>query len=124
MEEFFLKMTERLPEIQLREGFVSIKGHSIPREPKKIYKPVLQWVKDYTKDPAPRTEVLLNIDFCDTDSIKVIFEILKLLAMCQKTNRSIVMVFYWIYKKEDRDIKELGEFFENKLQIIFNYSEE
>ena len=124
MEEFFLEASERLPEIRLREGFVSIKGHSIPQDPKKIYKPVLQWVKDYIKDPAPRTEVSLNIDFCDTDSTKAIFDILKLLAMCQNTNHRIEMVFNWIYMKEDDDIKELGECFESKLDIIFNYLEE
>ena len=124
MEEFFLKMSERLPEIRLREGFVSIKGHSIPQDPKKIYKPVLQWVKDYIKDPAPHTEVSLNIDFSDTDSTKAIFDILKLLAMCQKTNHRIEMVFNWIYKKGDDDIKKLGECFESKLDIIFNYLEE
>ena len=117
-------MSERLPEIRLKEGFVSIKGHSIPQDPKKIYKPVLQWVKDYIKDPAPHTEVSLNIDFSDTDSTKAIFDILKLLAMCQKTNHGIEMVFNWIYMKEDDDIKELGELFESKLDIIFNYLEE
>ena len=124
MEEYFLKMSERLPEIRLKEGFVSIKGHSIPQDPKKIYKPVLQWVKDYIKDPAPHTEVSLNIDFCDSDSTKAIFDILKLLAMCQNTNHRIEMVFNWIYNKEDDDIKELGECFESKLDIIFNYLEE
>ena len=124
MEEYFLKMSERVPEIRLKEGFVSIKGHSIPQDPKKIYKPVLQWVKDYIKDPAPRTEVSLNIDFSDTDSTKAIFDILKLLAMCQKTNQRFKMVFNWIYQKEDDDIKELGEFIESELDIIFNYLEE
>ena len=124
MEEFFLKMSERLPEILLKEGFVSIKGHSIPQDPKKIYKPVLQWVKDYIEDPATLTEVSLNIDFCDTDSTKAIFDILKLLAMCQNTNHRIEMVFNWTYTKEDDDIKELGEFLESKLDIKFNYFEE
>ena len=124
MEEFFLKMSERLPEIQLREGFISIKGHSIPQDPKKIYKPVLLWVKGYVKDPAPFTEVSLNIDYSDTVSTKAIFDILKLLAMCQKTNHKIEMVFNWIYQMGDDDIKELGEFLESKLGIKFNYFEE
>ena len=124
MEEFFLKASERLPEIRLRDGFISIKGHSIPQDPKKIYKPVLQWVKDYIKNPAPHTEVSLNIDFCDTDSTKAIFDILKLLAMCQNTNHRIEMVFNWIYTEGEDDIKELGEFLESKLGIIFNYIEE
>lgn len=123
MEDFFLKASERFPEILLRDGFVSIKGHSIPQDPKKNYKPVLQWVKNYIKDPAQKTEVSLNIDFSNTDSTKTIFEILKLLAMCQKENHRIEMVFNWIYQKGDDDIRELGEFLESKLDITFNYLE-
>ena len=124
MDEFYLEASERDPEIRLRDGFVSIKGHSIPHDPRKIYKPVLQWVKGYVKDPAAHTEVSLNIDYSDTGSTKAIFDILKLLAICQDTNHRIEMVFNWIYSNEDDDIKELGEFLENKLDIKFNYSEE
>jgi hypothetical protein len=124
MEEFFLKMSERLPEIRLREGFISIKGHSIPEDPKKIYKPVLLWVKGYMKDPAPHTEVSLNIDYSDSGSTKAIYDILKLLAICQNTNHKFEIVFNWIYQKGDDDIKEMGEFLESKLDVIFNYLEE
>ena len=124
MEEYFLKASERLPEIRLSEGFVSIKGHSIPEDPKKTYKPVLQWVKGYIKDPAPHTEVSLNLDYSDTGSTKAIYDILKLLAICQNTNHKFEIVFNWIYQKGDDDIKELGEFLASKLNIIFNYVEE
>ncbi len=124
MKELLLEASERLPEIQLRSGFVSIKGHSIPQNPRKTYKPVLQWIRVYIKDPAPHTEVSLNIDFTDTGSTKAIFDILKLLAICQKTNHRIEIVFNWIYKKDEDDIKELGEFLERKLEVMFNYVEE
>jgi hypothetical protein len=124
MEEFFLEASERHPEIRLREGFVSIKGHSIPRDPKKTYRPVLQWIKAYVKNPSPLTEVSISIDFSDSGSTKAIFDILKTLAICENTNHEIEMTFNWIYMKEDDAIRELGEFLESKLNLKFNYYEE
>ena len=124
MEEFFLEASERHPEIRLREGFISIKGHSIPQDHRTIYQPVLDWVKAYTRNPSPHTEVFLHLEFSDCDSTKAIMDILKTLAICQKTNHEIKMIFNWIYLKEDGSIKELGEFLENKLNLTFKYHEE
>ena len=124
MEEFLAEAGERHPEIWLRDGFISIKGHSILRDPKKFYKPVIQWVKSYVKDPPRQTIVTLQIDFSDSRSTKTIFEILKTLAACQNTNHGIEMIFNWVYIKEDGAIRELGEFFESKLNVSFIYFEE
>ena len=123
MEDFMLEASERHPEVSLRNGFIHIKGHSIPLDAKKLYKPVIQWVKSYIKDPPPHTEVSIQIDFYDCDSTKAILDILKTLAICQNTNHEIEIVFKWIYIKEDDAIKKLGEFLESKLDITFNYHE-
>lgn len=123
MEKFVLEGSERHPEICLCYGLISIKGHSIPQDPSKIYKPVLQWVKDYVKDPAPHTEVLLQIDFFDSGSTKAIYNILRTLVICQNTSQEIKMIFKWIYLKEDDSIKELGEFLESRLNVTFDFHE-
>jgi hypothetical protein len=121
MEELKLEPTEKFPEILLRDGLISISGRSIPEDPKKEYKPILQWVKDYVKNPAQFTEVRINIEYSDTGSTKCIFDILKVLAVCRNTNHKIEMVFNWIYEKGDGEIVELGEFMESKLNVMFNY---
>ena len=121
MEEFILEPTEKLPEIRLKDGYVGISGRSIPEDPKKEYKPVLQWVKDYVKNPAPYTEVRVQIEYSDTGSTKCIFDILKVLAVCRNSNHKIEMVFNWVYEKGDGEIVELGEFMESKLNVMFNY---
>ena len=124
MEELILEPTEKFPEIQLRDGLVSISGRSIPEDPKKAYKPITQWVKDYVRNPAPSTEVRIKIEYSDTGSTKCIFDILKILAHCRNTNHKIEMVFNWIYEKGDGEIVELGEFMESKLNVMFNYIQE
>jgi hypothetical protein len=123
MEEFFLEAGERHPEVRLQNGFISIKGHSIPLDARKLYKPVLLWVKTYVKDPPPCTEVKLQIGFSDSASSKAIYDILKTLAIGQNANHEIEMSFKWIYLKDDEAIKEMGEFFEKRLNITFKYDE-
>jgi len=123
MEEFVLNANERHPEVRLRKGFISIKGNSIPHNAKELYRPVLQWIKAYVKDPPLHTEVSLQLNFYDSGSTKAIYEILKTLAICQNTNHEIEMIFKWFYMKDDDAIKELGEFLESKLKITFNYYE-
>lgn len=124
MEDFILEATEKFPEIQLKDGLISISGRSIPEDPNKEYKPVIEWVKDYVKKPAIYTEVRIMIEYSDTSSTKNIFDILKILAYCRNTNHKIEMVFNWVYERGDAEIIELGEFMESKLNVMFNYIEE
>ena len=124
MEEYLQEATEKLPEIILRDGFISISGRSIPEDPKKEYRPVVQWVREYVKKPAIHTEVRIKIEYSDTSSTKSIFDIMKILAVCRNTNHKIEMVFNWVYEKGDGEIVELGEFMESKLNVMFNYIEE
>ena len=121
MEEFTQEPTEKTPEIQLRDAFVKIAGRSIPEDPKKLYKPVTQWIKEYVEKPAPHTEINIQLEYCDTGSTKCIFDILEVLAHCRNTNHRIDMVFNWLYEKGDAEIMELGEFMQSKLNVIFNF---
>ena len=124
MEEYILEATEKFPEIHLKEGLVSIQGRSIPEDPGKAYKPIIDWVKNYVKKPAQYTEVRIKIEYSDTSSTKNIFDMLKVLAYCRNTNPRIEMVFNWVYERGDAEIIELGEFMESKLNVMFNYIEE
>ena len=121
MEEFIKEATEKTPDIQLRDGYIRISGRSIPEDPKKLYKPVTQWVKEYVTSPASHTEINIQLEYCDTGSTKCIFDILEVLAHCRNTNHKIDMVFNWIYEKGDAEIMELGEFMQSKLNVLFNY---
>ncbi len=124
MEELILEPTEKFPEVKFREGSISISGRSIPEDPTKAYKPLLNWVKEYVKNPAQYTEVRIQIEYSDTGSTKCVFDILKVLATCRNRNHKIEMVFNWVYEKGDGEIVELGEFMESKLNVMFNYIED
>ena len=121
MEEYILAATDKTPAIHLKEGLVEISGRSIPEDPYKIFKPAHQWIKDYVRKPANRTEVNIRIEYCDTGSTYNIFNILTKLAKCRNSNYNIEMTFNWFYEEEDEEILELGRFMESKLNMMFNY---
>jgi hypothetical protein len=123
MEEYILEPTEETPAIHLKNGLIEINGRSIPEDPKKVFKPAYEWVKEYVNKPAKQTEVNLRIEYCDSSSANTIYSILAILANCRNKNLQIEMVFNWIHKKNDTEIIELGEFMEKKLLVLFNYIE-
>jgi hypothetical protein len=68
MVEFLIEESEKTPRIQLVEGFFLIKGRSIIENPKKFYEPVEDRIIRYLMNPPPRTEVTIEIEYCDTAS--------------------------------------------------------
>lgn len=123
MNEYILEATNKTPSIHLKDGLVVISGRSIPEDPHRIFKPVLQWVKEYIKTPAYHTDVILQMEYCDTRSTINIFNILTYLVKCRNSNFKIEMIFNWYYETEDEEILELGKFLESKLNVMFNFIE-
>ena len=123
MEEYFLKATDKTPEIHLKDGLVAISGRSIPEDPNKVFRSAHQWVMQYVKRPALYTEVRIQIEYCDTNSTVNIYNIMTKLVKCRNSNYHIEMVFNWFYEKDDEEVLELGKFMESKLNVMFNYHE-
>ena len=123
MKELYLKGTTKTPNIYLSDGLIKFEGKSIPEDPKKFYKPIINWIKEYLANPKDQTEIRIRMDYCDTGSTKILFDILKLLADYTHSNVKREMNFYWEYERGDGDILELGEFLENKLPTNFNFVE-
>ena len=123
MEEYFLEATDKTPEIHLKDGLVAISGRSIPEDPNKVFRTAHQWVMQYVKRPALRTEVRIQIEYCDTGSTNNIFNIMTKLVKCRNSNYNIEMVFNWFYEKDDDEVLELGKFMESQLNVMFNYHE-
>ena len=124
MKELIITGSKKTPQIELKEGSLSIKGRSIPEDPKNFYRPVLAWIKEYVKKPQQHTNVDLQLEYCDTGSTKELSEILKTMINNLKlNNNNNTLTINWIYEKGDGEIIELGELIENKLKVEFNFVE-
>ncbi|MBQ5513354.1 MAG: SiaC family regulatory phosphoprotein, partial [Bacteroidales bacterium] len=58
MEAFKIKGEEDIPTVILdRENNIfELSGRSIPEESAKFYRPILNWLDEYARNPLPRTD--------------------------------------------------------------------
>ncbi|MDP4187788.1 MAG: DUF1987 domain-containing protein [Bacteroidota bacterium] len=121
MEALEIESTKKTPEAKLRDGLISLKGVSIPENPKKIYSPILKWLKDYAVSPAIITVIDLDFEYLDTASSKWIINILKEIYPIFKSNNEVVV--NWYFEVGDDDMYDLGEYIQSNLGIPFTFIE-
>lgn len=95
-------------------GDVTIKGRSFMSSPYIFYKNLtikLNLIQTLS------INFNIQLDYCNTVSIKTILEFLKLAK--EKFNINI----NWYYDLDDEDMKNVGRIFENILQVDFNIIE-
>jgi hypothetical protein len=123
MVEFLIEESEKTPRIHLVKGSFLIRGRSIMENPNEFYEPVEDHIIEYLMNPPPKTEVTIEIEYCNTASRNCIFDILKILAEYQNEENSAEINFNWCYESGDEEILVLGEFWASQLKVIFNFRE-
>ena len=119
MKTIIREATEKTPEILFDEskGLISIKGKSIPEHTNEFYKELQEWIDEYGKNPQPKTNVEIQLEYYNTASSKSLMEIFrKLEALHRKGND---MVVNWYYEDDDEDMFETGEDMDSMLNIPF-----
>jgi hypothetical protein len=121
MNRLELIQTEECPKIILdkaKSEFLFL-GRSIPNDSEKIFRPVLDWFKEYLKNTNPQTTIVFNLDYFNTSTQKYLIEFLKLISSNQNHNSKFLIE--WHYSKDDEDMKMIGEQFENLTKLKFEY---
>ena len=121
MEKLFLNKTAKSPYINLEEGLFLFSGRSIPEDAKKIFKPVIDWIKKYTPAPETQTTVNFNFDYLDTSSSKCVFDILKVLD--DLYTKGYELSINWFYEEGDDDMLDLGIHLKSFVKAPFNFIE-
>jgi hypothetical protein len=117
MQALKVQETDDTPRITLdkADNRFEISGRSLPEDSAEFFDPVLDWVRDYIKDPNPSTEFVFRLDYSNTASSKFIHEILLLLEKIKG-----VKVIWW-YLDEDEDMQEAGHEFAEQVDIPFEF---
>lgn len=107
MTPFLVQQETDTPEIVLdsERGIFSISGRSIPENAVSFYKPVLEWLEDYSKKPLEHTDFHFRYDYFNTASAKQIAKIMIIIEKLCKNNRVTVK---WHYKTGDTDMRTDG----------------
>ena len=100
-------------------GNFEIKGKSIPDNSSKFYEPLLAWLDNYVQNPAPRTNLNLQLDYLNTNSNKSIMDMLQKLEQMSKNGKGEIII-NWLYEEQDDSMLEVGEDYKSFIKIPFN----
>ena len=100
-------------------GNLSMVGRSIVENAIRFYDPILDWVKDYCKNPAEKTEFHIKLEYFNTSTSKYILSIIDKLSMLHDNGNSVEVYWYSI----DEDMEELGEDYKAMIDVPFKLLE-
>ncbi len=103
-------------------GTLELRGRSIPENTIEFYKPVFAWLEEYSAKPKSATSVIIQLDYFNTSSAKILADFFKRLQVLHVSGLSAVDVT-WEYQAEDEDMQEAGEDYKSILKIPFKTKE-
>lgn len=117
MENLQIKGTIKSPTLifNFEEGVLNISGRSHPEHAINIYEPALLWLDEYAKNPKPQTTVNVSLEYFNTSSSKVIFDIFRRLEKIHIAGNKINVK--WYYEQDDDDLREEGEMFSELVKV-------
>lgn len=101
------------------EGIFEIKGKSFPEDVGVFYKPLLQWLDEYSRNPNDKTVVDLKLDYFNTASSKVILDIMYKLEGLVEAGKEVLI--RWHFPDDDDDMGEVGEEYEEIVDVPFEH---
>ncbi|MFW6249373.1 MAG: DUF1987 domain-containing protein [Bacteroidota bacterium] len=124
MEPITIEGTPKTPAVKFdaEQGVIEIKGRSIPENSIEFYKPMVDWLDEYAKNPKNQTTVNVQLEYFNTSSSKCILDVFKKLESIHKTQQNEVLI-NWYYEEDDEDMLEAGEDYESIIRIPFKMVE-
>ena len=119
MDAIKIEGTSQTPKVILDKdnNQIEISGHSLPENVQIFYTPILEWIDKYLEDPNPKTEVVFKMDYYNTASSKMIFEILKKFDKLHTQGSETEI--HWYYSEDDEDMEEAGEDYSSIVEVPF-----
>ncbi len=123
MEDIFLKKTFNSPEVEFiaASGDLNIEGRSIPEDPGEFFERLINWMNDYFLTPAEETVMNIKLEYINSGSSKYMLELLRILKLNYEAGKKVLVK--WYYEEGDESIEELGQHYEQTMQIPFEIIE-
>ena len=123
MEALSIEGTAKTPSVKFnaQEGVIEIKGRSIPENSIEFYKPLVEWLEEYSSAPLDLTQVNVQLEYFNTSSSKCILDVFKKLEAIHKAKNEVII--NWYYEEDDEDMLEAGEDYESIIRVPFKMIE-
>lgn len=121
MKELKIAATDDSPEIHFdrASGTFSISGKSLPEDVVEFFRPVVDWLEAYSKDPLEKTPVDFKLIYFNTASSKLILDILMLLEEMHQQGHEVLV--RWHSLESDEDMQDAGEEYAELVELPFEY---
>ncbi len=110
LQRLYIEATATTPRICFDsiDGKFLIAGRSLPENTEQAYRPVIDWLTEYAKQPCEKTTIEINLDYYNSTSLKKMADILMIIKEISQTHSTEASVI-WLYDEEDDSSKENGE---------------
>ena len=98
-------------------GLVELGGRSIPENTEGVYRPLIEWIEEYIKEPKDKTLVKINFEYFNSSSAKYLIRFLEYFSTLKKSGKEVVVNWYY----DDDELQEYGEDFQDVLEMKFNF---
>jgi len=116
MEKLQIEGSWKSPHVLLDpNGNFEIWGRSLPENVIDIYNPVLEWLDAYSKKAAAETKVEVKLEYFNTSSSKLLYEIFKRFEKISKEGNKISVK--WFFESDDADLEEEGNMFAELVDV-------
>lgn len=115
METITIEESSKTPYIMMDpdKGLIEITGRSIPENSIEFYKPLVNWLTEYSQGDMKATKVRFQLEYFNTSSSKCILDIFKRLEAMYRKGWNINIS--WCYDEDDEDMYESGEDYQSIL---------
>ncbi len=108
MEILEIKGNWKSPSISFNpNGNLQIWGRSLPENALEIYNPIFNWLDQYKNNPSKETAIEVKLEYFNTTSSKLIYEIFKKFEEINSNGNKINVK--WYYESDDPDLEEEGK---------------
>ena len=120
MESIKLEGTPKTPTVEFsaENGVLLLKGRSIPENSIEFYKPLINWIEDYSASAPSETVLNVQLEYFNTSSSKCLLDIFKRLERAGDA-----VTINWYYEEDDEDMLEAGEDYDAIIDIPFKMIE-
>ncbi len=119
METIKITGNMKTPSVLLdaESGVLELAGRSIPENTESLYKPLLEWVEEYVKNPAPTTTVNIKFEYFNSSSAKYLIRFLEFVTQLKKQGKNLIINWYY----DDDELFEYGQDYQDVLEMKFNF---
>ncbi len=124
MENLIIAQTKQTPQIELHitDKLLRISGESYPENAMDVFQPLIERLEQFFSHPAQALTVELRVEYQNTSSSKMMYEIINKLSGYQDAGHNIRLA--WFYPEGDIDLLENCEMFLEDASFPYEIVEE